>query len=679
MSIPALSDETLQLELAHRTARYGALDLVQQPVWIYDFDRLRVHWANAAALKVWKAESLQELCSRDMGADISATVARRLAQYQADFITHAAVFNERWTLYPGGTPVVLNIIFSGHRLDDGRMAMLSQGKPALDELPESTRSVEALLHTAVMITLYDLAGAPLYRNPAARASVRRLGETLRERIVDAVAGERFMTTLEHEQAANFTLAVHTAQGERWHEMSARRCHDAVTGHDAILVSEADVSTLKRTEAQARFQAMHDALTGLPNRAHVMQQFAQALSDIHHAGLAAALIFIDLDNFKNVNDTLGHAAGDDLLVQTAQRLRQATRGGDRVARLGGDEFLILVASRQIVDEVEQLRKRIGHAVAQPLTLSGTEVRVTSSMGVSLYPRDGVDIETLLRNADLAMYCAKERGRNDMAYYEEGLAVALRERTSLEADMRRALERGEFEVHYQPRVCVRTRRILGAEALLRWRSPEHGLVQPDAFIPACESSGLIMPIGLWVFEQVARQQARWAAGGLDLQISVNLSPRQFSHPGLLDDMRAALRGAASDPSRLEIEITESMLLAPDERPHEVLDAIQSMGMSIALDDFGTGYSNLAALQRYPIHTVKIDKTFIQALGTDRPLAEMIVSMCRLMHLTVVAEGVETIEQLDWIAGRGIDQYQGFLCARALPAAEFEARFIDNPLVV
>ena len=665
------------VELARRSARYGALDLVLQPVWIYDFDRRRVHWANAAALKMWKAESLRELCRRDMGADMSATVARRLAQYQADFITHAAVFNERWTLYPGGTPVVLNLTYSGHRLDDGRMAMLSQGKPALDELPESTRSVEALLHTAVMITLYDLSGAPLYRNPAARASVRSPGETLRERIVDPASGERFMAALAHEQAANFTLAVHTAQGERWHEMSARHCHDAVTGHDAVLVSEADVSALKHTEAQASFQALHDALTGLPNRAHVMERFAQALADIRDAGMAAALIFIDLDHFKDVNDTLGHAAGDELLVHVARRLRNAMRSSDQVARLGGDEFLILVASKDIVGEVERVRQRISQAIAQPLSLSGTEVRVTPTLGVSLYPRDGLDVETLLRNADLAMYCAKERGRNDMAYYEEGLAVAMRQRTSLEADLRHALERDEFEVFYQPRVCVHTRRVVGAEALLRWRSPERGLVMPDDFIPVCESSGLIMPIGLRVFEQVARQQAEWAARGLDLQISVNLSPRQFSHPGLLDGIRAALRVAAGRPARLEIEITESMLLARDERPREVLDAFEAMGMSIALDDFGTGYSNLAALQRYPIHTVKIDKTFIQGLDTDRPLADMIVSMCRLMRLTVVAEGVETCDQLDWIAGRAIDQYQGFLCARALPAAAFEARFIDEPL--
>jgi diguanylate cyclase (GGDEF)-like protein len=656
--------------VAERSGHYAALDLVSQPVWVFDIDRQRVHWANAAALEVWSAPSLGELCARDMGRDMSESVARRLAQYQSDFVAEAAVFNEQWTLYPGGVPVSLNVSFSGHRLDDGRMAMLCQARRAATDSPESLRSVEALLHTAVMITLYDAQGLPLYRNPAARASVRRPDERLDQRVAEAEGFTRLMAPLAAQGHATLTLAVHTAKGQRWHEMSARRCRDAVTGQDAILVSEADVTALKQTEARANFLSLHDSLTGLPNRSHVMQRFVESVDALRASGREAALIFIDLDHFKNVNDTLGHAAGDQLLVHVAQRIRGAVRGSDLVARLGGDEFLVLVASHDIRGEVDRVHQRIMATVSQPVSLHGTEVRVTPTLGVSLFPHDGADIETLLRHADLAMYTAKERGRNDMAYYHESMGVAVRTRTALESELRQAIERDEFEVHYQPRVCVRTQRIVGAEALVRWRHPERGLVPPNVFIPVCESIGLIHEVGRRVFERAVQQQVAWGNGGHDLCVSVNLSPRQFTDPGLLAGMAQALHHARCNPRRIEVEITESMLLGTDDRPAEVLRAIERMGLSIALDDFGTGYSNLAYLQRFPIRTLKIDKTFIHGIDNNGPLAEMIVSMSRLMRLHIVAEGVETSAQLAWIAEHKIEEYQGFLFSKPLPVGEFDA---------
>ncbi len=655
--------------LAQRALRYAALDLVSQPVWLFDIDRRCVHWANAEALLIWNAASLAELCARDMAHDMSESVTRRLAQYQSDFAAQQAVFNEQWTLYPAGVPVSLNVRFSGHRLDDGRMAMLCQARRASSDSPESLRSVEALLHTAVMITLYDSQGLALYRNPAARASARRPGERFDQRVIEAEGHGRLMAALAAHGHATLSLAVHTAHGQRWHEISARRCRDAVTGQDAVLVSEADVSALKQTEARANFLALHDSLTGLPNRSHVMQRFVESVDALRTSGREAALIFIDLDHFKNVNDTLGHVAGDELLVHVAKRIRGAVRASDLVARLGGDEFLVLVASHDIRNEVDRVHRRIMATVSQPVAIHGTEVRVTPSLGVSLYPDDGTDIETLLRHADLAMYTAKERGRNDIAYYDESMGVAVRTRTALEAELHQAIERDEFEVHYQPRVCVRTQRIVGAEALVRWRHPERGLVPPNVFIPVCENMGLIHQLGMQVFERAARQQACWAAAGHDLQVSINLSPRQFSDPNLLTGMARALHDARCAPQRIEVEITESMLLGTDDRPAEMLRAIERMGLSIALDDFGTGYSNLAYLQRFPIRTLKIDKTFIHGIDDNGPLAEMIVSMSRLMRLHIVAEGVETPEQLAWIAGHQIEEYQGFLFSRPLPVADFD----------
>ncbi|HOZ64628.1 MAG TPA: EAL domain-containing protein [Burkholderiaceae bacterium] len=652
-----------------RMARYVALNLVSQPVWVFDIDHRSVFWANTAALQVWNAPSLDELCRRDMGRDMSESVAQRLAQYQIDFVAGDAVFNEQWTLYPSGLPVSLSVRFSGHRLDDGRMAMLCEASPTDSHAPESLRSVEALLHTAVMISLYGNDGRALYRNPAARAAVISPDERLEDRIAEPAAYAALTLALARQGVATHTLSVQTPQGERWHELSARRCRDAVTGQDAILVSEADISAVKRTEERANFLALHDELTGLPNRSHVMQRFDRAVADIGNAGQEAALVFIDLDHFKDVNDTLGHAAGDKLLVHVAQRLRQVTRSTDLVARLGGDEFLILMVSSDIRVEVNRVQERLMKSVSEPLTINGTEVRVTPSAGVALYPQDGTDVETLLRNADLAMYTAKNRGRNDLAYFDERMAEAVRSRTELETELRHAFERDEFEVYYQPRVAVTSGRIVGAEALVRWNHPERGLVGPDVFIPTCESTGLIRQLGNQVFAHAARQQAIWSARGHDLQVSVNLSARQLAHPDLLADIARAIHGSGGNPQRLEVEITESMLLGHDRHLQDLLWSIEQMGISIALDDFGTGYSNLAYLQRFPIKTLKIDKAFIQSKLADQPLTEVIVSMCKLMKFKAVAEGVETAEQLQWVMAHDIEQYQGYLFARALPVAAFD----------
>jgi diguanylate cyclase (GGDEF)-like protein len=654
--------------LSHRQQRYAALDMLTQPVWIFDIDASRVHWANAAALSIWNASSLQELCARDMGRDMSPTVASRLKQYQSDFDAHGAVFNEQWTLYPAGVPVALEVRFSGHRIDAGRMAMLCEAQRVRAETPEALRSVEALLHTAAMISLYDATGRPLYRNPAARASVRRFDEPLAQRLTDS-GFAALNAELAPRGAATLTLPVHTVHGERWHELSARHCRDAVTGEDAILVSELDVSALKRTEAHAKFLATHDALTGLPNRNHVVQRFTAAIEGVQAQGGQAALIFMDLDHFKHVNDTLGHAAGDQLLVRIAQRLLGAVRSTDLVARFGGDEFLILVTGADIQAEVHNVHRRITATVAEPITVGASELRVTPSVGVSLFPQDGTDLQTLLRHADLAMYSAKARGRNGMAFYEHSMGVALRSRISLEAEMRQALERDEFVLHYQPRVCVSSNRIVGAEALVRWQHPTRGLVPPNDFIPACEESGLIQELGLRVFEQAARQQVTWARAGFAIRLSVNLSPRQFADVALVPKLRQALLQTGADPAMIELEVTESMLLGTDERAIQLLGAIKALGVSIALDDFGTGYSNLAYLQRFPISTLKIDKTFIQSLDGEKPLAELIVAMCRLMKLSVVAEGVETAQQLQWVVERGIEQYQGYLFAKPLPVQQFD----------
>ncbi|RZJ58651.1 MAG: diguanylate cyclase, partial [Acidovorax sp.] len=522
-------------DLAERGQRCAALEWLSRPVWLFDIDGRCVYWANAAALAVWQATTLAELCGRDMGHDMSESVAQRLAQYQSDFVLRGdASFTEQWTIYPGGVPVSLNVRFGGHRLPDGRMGMLCEADAMGAALPESLRSVEALLHTAVMITLYDGNGQALYRNPAARAAVLSPGERLQERVGNAAVFAALSRSLEQHGVGTLTLAVRTPQGDRWHELSARRCSDAVTGQDAVLVSEADISAIKHTEERANFQSLHDVLTGLPNRAHFTQRFARAVEEAKAQSLEAALMLIDLDHFKDVNDTLGHAAGDELLVAMSQRLRHTRHGTEVLARWGGDEFLVLLTSPRIREDLDALHERISVAMAAPLSIAGAQLRVTSSIGVALYPQDGESIEILLRNADLAMYAAKERGRNALAYFDRHMAETVRSRTELEKELHLALEREEFEVYFQPRVDVATNTIRAVEALVRWNHPRLGVVSPAHFIPACEATGLIGALGLWVLAQAAREQVAWAAQGWDLVVSVNLSPRQFASSSLLHDI-------------------------------------------------------------------------------------------------------------------------------------------------
>lgn len=670
---PLTSDRLESLEAHARM--FGALDLLSVPIWIYDFDHRCIAWANASALAVWNARTLSELCARDLGADMSLSVSGRLQQYRSDFESQGLVFNEQWTLYPAGKPISLNVRLSGIALHDGRLGMLSEGSLCDSMRPESLRSVEALLHTGVMISLYDDAGVPLYRNPSARASVRAPNERLDQRLTSTQAHETLMGDIERDGIVKRTLLVHTVQGERWHELSARHCLDAVTGGKALLVSEVDVTAIKHAEAQAQYLALRDPLTGLANRAQLFQTFGESVPFFRDMQLQAALMFIDLDHFKNVNDSFGHAAGDALLSEIAQRLQRNLPEALLIARLGGDEFLILVAAEDVTRLLPDIHRKLRNTISSPTRVFGHDLRISPSIGVSLFPSDGEDVETLLRHADLAMYAAKDRGRNELAYYDTRMSESVMTRIELEANLRQALEDGSLSVHYQPMIETRSGKIVGAEALARWEHPRHGTVPPDIFIPIAESSGLIRQLGMFVFCNAARQQAAWARAGHALRVSVNLSTRQLRDDDLLADLEAAITSSQADPRMLHIEITESMLLGRDEALLERLRRIEGMGFRIALDDFGTGYSNLGYLQHFPIHEIKIDKSFIQSIDVNRPLAELIVSMCKLMQLTSVAEGVETPEQLEWIRSKGIEYCQGFLFSRALPAQGFEALLDRN----
>jgi diguanylate cyclase (GGDEF)-like protein/PAS domain S-box-containing protein len=451
---------------------------------------------------------------------------------------------------------------------------------------------------------------------------------------------------------------------------------AVRGADGELLfyegTVTDITDRKQYEVQLEYQATHDILTGLPNRKLLVERLHQALRFAERDERMVAVAFIDLDQFKLINDTLGHHAGDALLSEVAARLRNSVREADTIARLGGDEFVLVCTQIHSEQEIAAAMRRILDAVSQPWALDGTKFSIGCSIGISLYPRDGHNAETLLKHADSAMYKAKEAGRCNYQFFIPELNQRAAERLDLESSLRGALERGEFLLHYQPRVALGTGQVVGVEALIRWRLPGRGLVSPARFIPVAEESGIILPIGEWVLRTACAQAATWQRAGFrPVKVSVNISPRQFRHEGLAATVAGILRETGLDPRWLELELTESLVMHEPDRFTAMLHDLKALGIEIAVDDFGTGYSSLNHLKRFPVDRLKIDQSFVRDLTKDRDDASIVRAIISLGHdlnLEVVAEGVETREQLDFLRRHGCDEVQGYYLGMPVPAEEF-----------
>jgi diguanylate cyclase (GGDEF)-like protein len=436
---------------------------------------------------------------------------------------------------------------------------------------------------------------------------------------------------------------------------------------------------KRYQVQLEHQANYDALTGLPNRNLLNDRLRQAVY-AQRSSRNIAVVFMDLDHFKLINDSLGHGTGDKLLKGMAERLRAVLREGDTVGRVGGDEFVLILNDQSNEEVVFRAMQRIAAKVAEPIVIDGRELYVTCSAGISLYPQDGRDVDTLLRNADAAMYRAKEHGRANFQFYTSEMNERVSDRLALESALRRALERQEFLLHFQQKVDLRTGEIIGAEALVRWSHPEWGLVRPARFIPIAEETGLIVPLGEWVVHEAARQARAWHEAGLNPGVvAVNLSARQFRQEGLVRTVSRILEETGLDPGALEMELTESMVMHNVETAIATLQGLKSLGIHLSLDDFGTGYSSLSYLKDLPIDTLKIDRAFVRDIGTgaeseDGILAQAIISLGHAMKLKVIAEGVETDAQLHFLRRHGCDQVQGFLYGEPVPPEEF-ARLLER----
>jgi diguanylate cyclase (GGDEF)-like protein/PAS domain S-box-containing protein len=559
-----------------------------------------------------------------------------------------------------------------------------------------SRAIEASVNAIVITASHPDGDVIDYANPAfatlsgySRAETTgRSPEFLLERNLGQEGGQggdpanlmALRAAFEAEGEGNILLRNYRKDGSpfwnQWHVAPVRGASGAVSHHVCVMN---DMTAVIDYQAQLEHQANHDALTELPNRKLFGDRLHQAVAYAQRYRHALWVVFIDLDNFKLINDSLGHHLGDELLRRTGARLLGCVRDSDTVARLGGDEFMLILHDEPQGHLSPALLQKIVDTVAAPVQLGDQQLIVTCSVGVSLYPQDGADAQQLLSQADIAMYRAKEAGRNQVQFYEPAMNQRVAERTLIEGHLRNALARGELSLHYQPRVDLRSGQVYGMEALLRWRHPELGQVSPARFIGVAEETGLIVEIGAWVLRTACQQNADWQAAGLpQLRVAVNLSARQFHDKGLEEHIAAALDDSGLNPQYLELELTESLMMENVETAVAALTRLKRLGIALSIDDFGTGYSSLAYLKLFPLDYLKIDRSFIQDMLGDPSGAAIVRSVIALGHslnFKIIAEGVETAAQLAYLSRYQCDEMQGFLYSRPIPAADF-AKLLGQP---
>ena len=515
-------------------------------------------------------------------------------------------------------------------------------------------------------------------------SERLLGKTHWDSAQDQLADDSGRAHLAqiaaHKGYTGFEYAVlDDGGGTRWLSISGEPLFDEDDVFLGYRGTGTDITARKVAEQAIHHVAQHDVLTGLPNRSLLQDRLSQAVAYSIRSGHPVWVMLIDLDRFKFVNDSMGHKAGDVLLMTVAARLRAALRDTDTVARLSGAEFVVLLTEHEDEQLSIDIVQRLMDSVAQPVMLGIKEFFVTCSIGVSVYPLDGAPADNLLETADIAMYRAKKLGRNNFQFYTPAMNEEATERLRIEGALRNALERNEFVLHYQPQVDLQSGRIVGMEALIRWQHPEMGMVSPSRFIGVAEETGLIVPIGAWVLRTACRQTKAWQDAGLGkLRVAVNLSARQFGAANLVDDLRSVLKETGLAPACLEIELTESLFMSDVGQAVDLLHTMKVIGVKLSIDDFGTGYSSLSYLSRFPIDVLKIDRSFVAAISRDSNDAAIVASIINLAHnlkLSVIAEGVETADQLDYLRRHGCDQMQGYYFSRPLAPSDFEKLIQSN----
>ena len=557
----------------------------------------------------------------------------------------------------------------------GRAGLSSRALRARPEaIADQAQRIDSL--DALIVEEFDRFGKLIetHRRKGMQAAIRSISAT------GSAAAIRQAEALTQDllAAEDLKLAAQTEQSKRSSDVSVITAAVATFFNlgllgAVILLARREIRERRQAEEVVKFAATHDPLTGLPNRVLLAERVNRAVALATSQGRSTAVLFIDLDRFKNINDALGHEAGDRLLQNVAGRLVRCVRRSDTVARQGGDEFVVLVEAFQGPRDLTQVAEKILAEVAGPMTVYGKEFQITASVGISTFPADGDDLRSLLKNADTAMYRAKQQG-NAYQFYAQQMSEHSVERLELEAALRQALERNEMRLHYQPKVESKTGRVTGIECLLRWQHPKLGIIQPDQLVPLAEETGLIVPIGQWALRAACLQAKKWYEQGLPwLRIAVNLSPRQFMSPTLVDDLVGAIDETGVNARLIEFEVTESVMMRDPEEAVKLLRRLKAIGVRLTIDDFGTGYSSLAYLKRLPIDCVKIDASFVRGIpvdASDVAITETVIAMSRSLGLRVIAEGVETRAQMKFLEERGCDEMQGFYFARPLPAEQLAA---------
>lgn len=657
-------------------ARLQIMSIIDIPLYLFDVETIAIVWANDAAIDYWEADTLAELRQRDMASNITSTVKLRLSQIKHACFDADRTVIERWTVYPKNIPKSSPFLISGFQAVGGQQLLLMQVKDVNatteDEIAYRTT---ALMHTSTMISAFDKDLRLVYCNAAARDSIPGSVTTAKKRFVHGEDLVTIVNTLQDCDKCDVEIEINTSNGRRWHAVQVQRCLNPTNGRTLYLCSEMDITEERKAKQEAYRLAFTDSLTGLPNRAAMDNYLDDVMSG--EPPVRFAILFLDLDRFKVINDSLGHSVGDQLLVDVADRLRQALGNEGMVSRLGGDEFVMLTTRSISYEKLKRIAEQILYAMATPVMVSGHKLRVLPSIGISIYPEDGLRASSIMENADAAMYIAKAN-QCGFCFYDAKMSSSINEnikdRMGLENDMAGAIGNNEFELYFQPKVACRGRAVTGVEALIRWHHPDRGMVSPDKFIGIAEETGQIIDLGNWVLLAAMRQQRNWQDQGLAVPISVNISARQFNANDLLAFISSSLEKTGCDPTMIELEITESMLIGEPDTVYATLQQLSAMGMRLALDDFGTGYSNLAYLQNYPLDCLKIDKVFM----ADRKrsmLTRTILNMGKVLGLEVIAEGVETANQADWLTAHGCDTMQGFFFSKPQPVEKITRYLMDN----
>jgi len=665
-----------------------AVDIMQLGVTITDMQR-KILYTNIADARM-HGYDVAELIDRDVRIFAPASYHKELLpedlQRMTNWSRESINCRKDGSLFPVRvTSDIVRDIKDGALLDIAIVSTcedISERKCSEEALRLRQRVIESSSN-GIMITDTTTPDNPIiYVNPAFgritgyethEALGRNMGFLLGED-QEQIEFMEIRSALHERREGNAVLRNYRKDGSLfWNDLSVSPVLDeaGTVAHFVWVIN--DVTEREQHEELLEYQANHDALTGLPNRNLLADRITQSLANARRYNRPVAVLFIDLDNFKFINDSLGHALGDRMLIIQADRLNKSIRSCDTVARYGGDEFVVVISDLERIDDAALVAQNIQELVARPFSIDGHEFGITCSIGISMYPKDGQDVDSLLKNADAAMYRAKEQSRNSFRFYTSEMNDRVVERMVVERHLRHALEMEQLEVYYQPQVDLSDGRLVGVEALLRWHSPELGTVPPDRFIPLAEETGLIVPIGEWVLRTCCMQNKAWQDAGLTpVTISVNISARQLQKKDLSAVIEAILQESGLKPCFLELEIVESMVMHDVESAMTIMKALKGLGVQLAMDDFGTGYSSLSYLKRFPFDKLKIDLSFIRDIMTDpesAAIARAIIAMAHNLNLRAIAEGVETEEQLEYLRLHGCDEIQGYLVSRPVNAVEFE----------